>query len=184
MAKTRKKTILTHCALWGIWYLINTLQLVGIMSSFRTRDWIQLAYNYVSLVLVFYAITWLMAGFYHIFSVKMFNMLTGLQRVKYLFNNRLLLALSVLALYVWVSVQLDNVFFGYEYPTVLSHTVQRLTRVLLYAVIADRYAKSGNYKQRVRNYIKKNETRFKNLEADTDKIKELYKELTDEKLRN
>jgi hypothetical protein len=184
MTKNRKKTILQHCALWGIWYLINTLQLVGIMSTFKTKDWMQLAYNYISLILVFYAIVWLLAGFYRIFSVQMYSTLRGVNKVRYLFNTRLLLALAVTALYVGVSVVLDNIFFGYEYPTALSHIIQRLTRVLLYVVIADRFANFANYKRRVRNYVIKNETRFKNLEADTYKIKELYEQLADEKLRN
>jgi hypothetical protein len=126
------------------------------------------------------AIARLMAGFHHVFSLKMYNALAGMQRVKYLFNNRLLLALTVMGLYVWVSVVLDNSFFGYKYPTVLSHIIQRLTRVLPYVVIAAVYTYFSYYQQRVMGYMKKNQQRFSMLNYDLDKIKERIKVLEEE----
>ncbi len=184
MAKTRKKTILKHCAIWVIWYLMNILELAGSFTTVKTIVWLEVAYNFVSLMLVFYAIVWLLAGFYRIFSVQIYTTLRGLHRVRYLFNNRLLLALAVTALYVGVSVVLDNVFFGYDYPTAFSHIMQRLTRVLLYALLADRFAYFANYKRRVSDYVKKNERRFFMLNSDNNKIKERFKVLDEEKLFN
>jgi hypothetical protein len=184
MAKTRKKTILKHCSVWTIWYLINILQLAGSFTTVKLIVWLEVAYNYTSLVLIFYTIAWLMTGFYRIFSFQIYKSLKGAEKVRYLFNNRLLLAMSVIAVYVCLSVTLDNIFFGYEYPTVVSHIIQRLTRVLMYAVIADRFAYFANYKRRVSDYVKKNERRFFMLNSDNNKIKERFKVLDEEKLFN
>jgi hypothetical protein len=184
MVKPRTKNILKHCALWAVWYLINTLQIADAITTFKTTEWLQLGYNYISLVIVFYCIAGLMARFYKVFSRQIYATFKGAKQARYLFNNHLLLVLMVVALYVCLSVTLDNIFFGYQYPTALSHIIQRLTRVLLYALLADRYAYLYYYKSRVSNYIINNDARFKNLQADNYKIKELYEQLANEKSMN
>jgi hypothetical protein len=184
MAKPRKKTIVKHCMLWSIWYLINTLQIADGISTFKTTEWLQLAYNYSSLVIVFYCITSCMTRFCKIFSLNVYSSLKGVRQVRYLFNNALLIALTVIAVYVSLSVTLDNGFFGYKYPTALSHIIQRLTRVLPYAVLAAGYAYFGHYKSSVKKYIRKNDRRFKMVKADNLKVKALIREYYDAKSLN
>jgi hypothetical protein len=60
MAKLRTRIIIKHISLWAIWYLLNSLQLLPVLSTLSKTAWLQLAYNYISLIVIFYAVAALM----------------------------------------------------------------------------------------------------------------------------
>jgi hypothetical protein len=184
MKKKRIKTILIHLAIWVLWLLFNLYELEVPITALDTSGWLQLIYNYTSLVIVFYTISWIMINFYRFFSYFKYASLKGQERVKYAVNSKVFLLPLVIVLYVSVSIFLDNNLFGYKYPTIMSHILQRLTRILLYVISAVVYSYLYYSLNKLKKMIIARNRRVRQLQADNRELRKLIKQLSDESLLN
>lgn len=180
MAIPSKET-LKHFIAWLVWYLFNSLELIVISAVLTTVHWLQLGYNYVSLVIVFYYIARVTKGFFDYCFSPTFNLLTDLKQTILAFKYNLILVLVTVILYVGLSVYLDNHFFGYKYPTIFTNILQRFSRVLPYATAALAYSWFRSYRKRQKQIHLANEERIKNLQSEVYRITKLYVQLEKEK---
>lgn len=176
------KEILKHFIVWLVWYLLNSLELIVISAVLTTVHWLQLGYNYVSLVIVFYYIARITKGFFDYCFSPVFNLLTDLKQAISAFKYNLILVLVTVILYVGLSVYLDNHFFGYKYPTIFTNILQRFSRVLPYATAALIYSCFRSYRKRQKQIHLANEERIKSLQTEVYRITRLYQQLENEKL--
>jgi hypothetical protein len=171
-----------HIFGWLLWYMINSLELIVVGTALTAGQWLQLGYNYVSLVIVFYYIASITKDFFDYCFSPEFNLLTDLKQAVIAFRYNFILVLVAVTVYVSLSVYLDGGFFGYKYPTILSNILQRFSRVLPYAIIGVLYSCFRSYRKRQRQINLSNEERIKNLQTEVYRITHLYKQLANEKL--
>lgn len=182
MTIPKPKKISKHITGWIFWYMINSLELILVSAVLTTVQWLQLGYNYLSLVLVFYYVGWVTKGFFNYCFSPAFNVLTDLRQTILAFKVNFILVLIAVTIYVSLSVYLDGGFFGYKYPTILSNILQRFSRVLPYAIAALLYSCFRSYRKRQNQVNLANEERIKSLQTEVYRITGLYKQLADEKL--
>lgn len=182
MTIPKPKKVSKHIAAWLIWYMINSLELILVSAVLTTVHWLQLGYNYITLVIVFYYIAWVSRGFFDYCFSPAFNILTDLRKTILAFKVNFILVLVAVTMYVSLSVYLDGSFFGYKYPTILSNVLQRFSRVLPYVIAALLYSCFRSYRKRQHQVNLANEERIKHLQSEVYRITGLYKQLADEKL--
>jgi hypothetical protein len=141
------KTIYKHFALWLIWFTFNTLQVVKIIAHQKLIFWMQLAYNYLSLVIVFYAITGTLTTFFKYYALGIRSNKYR-HKIFYIFNTQLLLIVVIIVAYILVSIFMDTNFFENIYPDYFFHFFQRFNRVLAYIFAAIGYAYFLFYKNK------------------------------------
>ncbi len=184
MTKPWIKKVAKHFTLWFIWYTLNSIQLFGSISSLDSTSWLQLGYNYISLVIVFYGVTVSMNSYYKTFSLQVLYSFRGIKQVRYLTKWQLISCFFIAIAYVGTSIYLDKNFFGYKYENLVTHISQRFTRVLPYILVAALYSYLNDYKRRAAKYKIYNDKRFNIIRADNRKVKALIKQYCDEKLLN
>jgi hypothetical protein len=184
MKKTRIKIVLLHTAIWLLWYLFNLYDLEVPLTKFSTAEWLQLAYNYSSITIIFYTVARIMTGVYRDFSYSRYVSPEGLVRTKFTINSKVFFLPAVVAVYVCVSIFFDNVFFGYKYPTIMSHILQRFTRILLYVTSAILYSFLTFYIQKLKRMVITSNRRIKQLQENNRELRELIEQLDDESLLN
>lgn len=181
MAKLKTKTFLIHLTVWSFWYLLNSLELVGFFSKLTVIHWIQLAYNYLSLVIVFYCVAKTLQGFFDCCFYPGFSVLNDIGPTISKFKYNIVVVIFIGISYIGLSVFLDGNLFGYEYPTLLSNITKRYDRVLPYIVAAILYACLRSYRKRQRQKDFVVEKRIKSLQTEIYKIDDLYQQLASEK---
>lgn len=132
--------MLTHVIGWILWYTANSMSAFAKMPRFTPLEWWQLCYNYLSLVIIFYASCWVMQRFFGRFSIVRYRSFSGIKKIRYLLKSETLLVLLVLVAYLGISLLLDNLFFGYAHQEYLLQLERRFTRVSTYVVTATGYA--------------------------------------------
>jgi hypothetical protein len=178
------KSIFNHTMLWLLWYSINSISIFAKISSFGSSAWLQLAFNYLSLIAVFYAVINIMMRFFNRFSFIRYQSIKGHRAIFYLLKIEIFCVVLVVALYIAIAIFLDGKYFGYNYPDLFTHIDRRLMRVIGYVLFAAGYAYYCCYKRKQQQLAKANNKRLKKLQTDTHILKELYKQLTDEKSLN
>lgn len=176
------KEILKHFIVWLLWYLLNGLELIVVSTVLTTVHWLQLGYNYVSLVIVFYYIARVTKGFFDYCFSPVFNLSTDLKQTIFAFKYNFILVLAAVIVYVSLSVFLDSSFFGYKYQFIFSNILQRFSRVLPYATAALIYSCFRSYRKRQKQIHLANEERIKSLQTEVYRITRLYQQLENEKL--
>jgi hypothetical protein len=172
------KSVAKHAAAWIIWFAFNSITVfTDGLSKFGLIDWLQLTFNYVSLVLVFYAVGYIIKNMLNRISFVKYQNLNGLAALKYLMKIELLFVLLVMLFYISIAIFLDSTYFGYEYPSIVWHIDKRLARVLAYVVAGAGYAYFLYYKRRQEILSRAKNIRIKNLEIHNQKIKNSFEEL-------
>lgn len=130
-----RKRLYKHLAAWAAWYLLNSLSLFQI--TLTSSQWAQLAYNYISLVLVFYAVAGFSYRYFSGISSVAMDKRSGISKACYLlFRWQVLGVVAVMVIYITCSIYLDNRFFGYQYESLQAHIDQRFIRQLSYVFAA------------------------------------------------
>jgi hypothetical protein len=172
------KSVAKHAAAWIIWYNLNSLTLLTVdFSKLSIAGWLHLAFNYISLVLVFYSVVHIMQNMFKRISFVKYQNLKGLAAIKYLLKMELIGVFLIVVFYVGIAFFLDRTYFGYEYPSIGSHIDKRFTRVISYVVTAVGYAYFLYYKKRQEILSRAKSVRIKNLEIHNQKIKNSFEEL-------
>jgi hypothetical protein len=184
MAKPQKRIIAKHIFLWFIWYSINTIQLIDYYDKVKTIEWIQIAYNLLSLLIIFYSIARLMSGYFEVFSLQVYYRLNGIMRIKYLLKWQLIICLAITFSYVGLSYFLDKYYFGNFYPNMLANLAQRLSRVIPYVLVANWYCYLKYYKKEVKKDKDFSERRLKVAQTGTIRVRKIYEQLIEEKSSN
>jgi hypothetical protein len=172
------KSVVKHAAVWIIWYCANSLTLLSVdFSSLSIAGWLHLAFNYISLIVVFYAVANIMQQMFNRISFVKYQNLKGLAAIRYLLKMELIGVFLIVVLYVGIAIFLDRTYFGYEYPSIGSHIDKRFTRVISYVVTAAGYAYFLFYKRRQEILSRAKSVRIKNLELHNQRIKNSFEEL-------
>lgn len=159
----RKRT-LKHLLCWAVWYGLNSLP---ILHMTMTPDkWWQLAYNYSSLLIVFYALVGLSYHYFQGVSLVAMENKTGLEKARYLFFRwQILAAAAVVISYIATSVWLDTAYFGYQYENLQAHIDQRFIRQLAYSLVGAGYGFYLWEKRRSKARLETLKTRVVDLQA-------------------
>jgi hypothetical protein len=146
-AQPTVKRALKHIGVWVLWYALNILQNVKYMRLFRTIEWIQVAYNCISLAIVFYAIA---ATLTTLLEYRRLGIYRDKFRFKilYIFNTHLLFCGAIAVTYIGVSMFLDLRFFENIYPDLFIHFFKRFDRILPYIFAALIYGYHVAYKKK------------------------------------
>jgi hypothetical protein len=130
-ARTAVKRVFTHITVWILWYALQLIQNIKIMRFFRTIDWIQVAYNLLSLTIVFYAIASTLTILLEYRRLGVYRK-RHRYKIMYLFNVHLLFCGMIVLTYIGTSMFLDMRFFENIYPDNFIHFFKRFDRVLPY----------------------------------------------------
>jgi hypothetical protein len=146
-AQSATKTVFKHIGVWVFWCALNMLQNVRIMRLFRTIEWIQVAYNCLSLTIVFYTIA---ATLTTLLEYHRLGIYRNRYRYKilYLFNVHILFCGAIAVTYIGLSMFMDIRFFENIYPDLIIHFFKRFDRVLPYVFAALIYGYHIAYKKR------------------------------------
>lgn len=122
-----------HIGVWILWHSLNLIQNIKVMRFFRTIEWIQLAYNCLSLIIVFYSISYLLTT---LLEHRRLGVYRYRYKIMYLFNVHLLFCGVIVLTYIGTSMFLDMRFFENIYPDTFIHFFRRFDRVLPYLPMA------------------------------------------------
>jgi hypothetical protein len=176
-------TALKHTAAWLVWFGLNSIIIFGSTEPLNGIYWFKIAVNFSSLVLVYYAVFFVMRGMYRRFDYEKYDSLGLLGRAAYMLKAELLAVLALAALYIIFSVWFDREM-GYGYPNLLSHFDKRFTRLLPYVIVAGINSKYAVYQRGQKELARANELRYQQLQRDMHQIKELYRTLSLTESRN
>ncbi len=138
---SRIKSIARHTIVWLIWFGIQSYTLFAAgFSTFGTMDWLFQAFNYFSLIIVFYTLAYFIAHFVYDGIDGEYLVRKDLSAFSNIFSVELVSIFLVIVLYIIVGVSLDTKFLGYKYPGVDAYVYARLEIVLPYVVYAYFYA--------------------------------------------
>jgi hypothetical protein len=146
-ARSAVKRVFKHIGVWILWYALQMIQNVKFIRFFRTIEWIQMAYNCISLVIVFYAIS---ATFTTLLEYRRLGIYRDRYRYKilYVFNTHILFCGAIAVSYIAMSMFLDIRFFENIYPDLFMHFFKRFDRVLPYVFAALIYGHHVAYKKK------------------------------------
>ncbi len=170
------KTLSLHFLLWSLWFGLNSLSLVRDSRQLTTDQWLQLAWNYLSLVMVFYAITSISRSFFNNLSFHRIQSYRWPGKAWYILTRREVFYIAgITTLYVGISIFLDNVAFGYNYPDLFSHIDRRLSRVMPYIPLAVLYTLYQFQMAKMKGRLQKNNTRIYHLKDHISKLEQIQR---------
>jgi hypothetical protein len=174
------KIILCHAAIWTLWYALNSLSLITTYQMLTGKDWLLIAYNYLSIITFFYCILFVMESFFYGFSWFRYQRLKTLQKIRYIVKIQHFIVLGVIAMYIAVSVWMDNSFSGYKANTIFLTIDRRFTRLSAYVLLAIGYAHYRTYKKRQQGLRQARNKAYKHLQKKTLRFNELDAKIDDE----
>jgi hypothetical protein len=153
--------IVVQIVLWTIWYTIKGL---GLFVYWSTTPKLPVVYNYLSIVVVFYAVYFLSKNQIKHINYIDFQRLGFFKKVNYLFINRYVAGIIVVMIvYVLTSWYVDYFIFNSRYPDLFLYFNGRLSKEMEYIPIAIGCSFFFEYAKRqgVRHQV--NQTRIYNL---------------------
>jgi hypothetical protein len=136
-AKKPFAIVALHSMLWVIWFGLHSLSLIMYGQTFTSLDWLIACYDYGSLVLVFYGITFFIKKYFFHYKWSSQEGLTTMQQLRRWIRIELFAALAILAAYIAVSVYLTQRFYANESSvTWFDYTWQHFNYSLPYVMIA------------------------------------------------
>jgi hypothetical protein len=112
--KTALNLLLVHLLVWLTWLFLQSLSL---FETWHLSDKNILAYNYLSLVLLFYSVHYLAGKYFRQLSYSAFRVMNNRQKAGYLLLRRQVPAISfIILLYAIGSWFVDSYIFNLKYP--------------------------------------------------------------------
>jgi hypothetical protein len=150
---SRLKSVARHTILWIIWFGLKIFALIiDNTSKYSATDWMYQAYNYISVLIVFYFLAYLFVHLFYEDTVDEYVILKDFSDFKNILNVESVSIVLIIVLYVILGATLDSMYFGYKYPGVDAYVYERFDSVLLYIVSAAGYA---TYKITKKMWLKK-----------------------------
>ncbi len=175
--------VVKHIFIWLVCIYIGTIDYIEYTEKIPSLTWWQMAYNWGSLILVFYAIIFFMIRnskgnpFANVYLSK--QGLYYKKRKEYYFP-----AIIAVTLYLIVSLMLDNYLFKYEYPTFRAHLLQRFSTVFPVFLIALNNANRVIERKGFGEVLHAKDRRIDILNDDTNDINRRFDEIVNEKSSN
>jgi hypothetical protein len=189
---TRKVLIIIIAAIWIVHFTMVSLPFHRVIPQYETNEWCEFLYNIISVMAVFYATAHFMKQWLNRFSLATFIRLQLHKKIYYLIDWHIFKIFVVAAIYVAISLLLDNEIFGqYDYKDFSFQFERRLSRVHsyvlagpLYALVLFLFRKLLNRIRLIEAENKALKVENKTLSEDVFEIKNLYRELKKETSQN
>jgi hypothetical protein len=178
MKPSFRNTVIKHISAWVLWFGLNSITIFGSNVPLNGAFWLQTSANFATLVLMYYAVFFVMRNLYNRFDFGKYQILGLHNRFFYLVKAEVLAVIALIVAYTAFSIWYDRIL-GYQYPNVLAHIDKRFTRLLPYVMFSGLNSFYVWYQQRQKQLARLNKMRYKKLEKDTQQIRDLYKKLTD-----
>lgn len=138
---SRIKSIARHTIVWIIWFGLHSYTLFSAdIAKFGAMDWLHQAFNYLSLVIVFYSLAYFIVHLFYEGIDGEYLLLKDFSDFRNIINVESVSIVLIMVLYVIVGVSLDAMYFGYKYPGVDAYVYERVEHVIPYTVYAAGYA--------------------------------------------
>jgi hypothetical protein len=178
MKPSFRNTLIKHITVWVLWFGLNSITIFGSNVPLSGDFWLQTSANFVTLIIIYYAVFFIMRNFYERFDYSKYSTLSLQGRIFYWVKIEVIAVLALIVAYTAFSIWYDRIL-GYNYPNVLAHIDKRFTRVLPYVMFSALNSFYAWYRQRQKQLAVINKMRYKKLEDDTKQIRELYQKLYD-----
>lgn len=140
MALNPKSSTFRHTIAWVLWLGWETRNYFTAFPTYSATELLLIFYNYISLVVVFYSIVFVLKGYFMNISWPRFWEMRPGEKMRYLAKYHILILPLVCCLYLLASVLMDRAFSLYPYDTISDHLDTRWYRVKFYVAGAIMYA--------------------------------------------
>ncbi len=124
------KKVLKHAGFCALWSIFQSLQVINFIPKLTTSGWMQIGFNCLSLIIVFYAVSFTLSAFLQYRSMGIYGDKYR-YKILYIFNTHLLFCGVIVAVYVGLSMYLDIKLFENIYPDFVIHFYRRFDRAQL-----------------------------------------------------
>jgi hypothetical protein len=178
MKPSFRSTLIKHITVWVLWFGLNSITIFGSNVLLNGDFWLQTSANFATLIIMYYAVFFIMRHLYDRFDYSKYNALSSQGRILYWFKAEVIAVIALVVAYTAFSIWYDRIL-GYNYPNLLAHIDKRFTRALPYVMFSGLNSFYAWYQERQKQLAVVNKIRYKKLEEDTKQIKELYQKLYD-----